>query len=145
MGGGGFALVYRVAPGVAAKAGQVEPAEVEAQRHFAGRGLALPVFDYQEQVELPPADGREVCPVHGLRVDILPEEGYTCTCGSPQAVLLMPAANDDLDDLDQAELAAFLSDFAQRCEQELGLQWDSRALNVARYQGRLVALDFGET
>jgi hypothetical protein len=129
---------------VVAKVGQIEPSEVEAQRHFAGQGLALPVFDYQQQVELPPAVGREVCPVHGLRVDILPEEGYTCTCGTPQAVLLMPAADDDLDGVDQAELAAFLSDFAQRCEQEVGLRWDSRALNVARYQGRLVALDFGE-
>ncbi len=133
-----------MAPGVAAKIGQIEPAEVEAQRHFANRDLALPVFDYQEQVELPPAVGREACPVHGLRVDILPEEGYACTCKLPQAVLLMPAADDDLDGVDQAELTAFLSDFVQRCEQELGLQWDSRALNVARYQGRLVALDFGE-
>ena len=78
------------------------------------------MFDYQPHGELPPVVEREVCPVHGLRVEIVPKEGYTCTCGSPQAILLMAAADDNLDTVDQAELAAFLSDFAQRCERNWG-------------------------
>jgi hypothetical protein len=94
IGLGGYAVVYRVAPGVAAKVGRIEPEEVEAQRHFARQGLALPVWDYRSSWPVPKRIDREVCPVHGLRREILPA-GYTCTCGSQEhAVLLMPEADD---------------------------------------------------
>ncbi len=143
IGGGGFALVYRVTPEVVAKVGDIQPAEAEAQQHFARQGLALPVLDYQEEVELPIEVSREACPVHGKRVDILPEEGYVCTCGQPVAVLLMPLA-DDLDGVSQEELQTFMMGFSRDNEEQLGLYWDARPRNVARYAGRLVALDFGE-
>lgn len=144
IGGGGLASVYRVAPGVAAKVGEIKPEEVEAQRHFARQGMALPVLDYQAAVELPAKVSREACPVHGHRREFLPE-GYDCTCGQPRAVLLMPTADDNaLEDVSREELQAFMMGFSRDCEQQLGHCWDARPANVARYQGRLVALDFGE-
>ncbi|GAB4430168.1 MAG: hypothetical protein Kow0031_10970 [Anaerolineae bacterium] len=33
--------------------------------------------------------------------------------------------------------------FARDCERELGRVWDARPANVARYKGRLIALDMG--
>ena len=139
---GGYAVVYRVAPGVVAKVGQVEPEEVAAQRHFAGQALALPVLDYQEEWPVPNQIDREVCPVHGLRREILPE-AYTCTCGSDHGVLLMPEAELPVD-TNSAEYRAFIMGFSRDCEQQLGHLWDARPANVARYRGKLIALDFGE-
>ncbi|MCQ3980771.1 MAG: hypothetical protein DPW09_45810 [Anaerolineae bacterium] len=143
IGGGGFALVYQVAPGVVAKVGQIGQKEVEAQRHFARQQQALPVLDYQAEVELPARVSREVCPIHGPRKKILPEDGYLCTCNSPRSVLLMPLA-DSIEGVSGDEIRAFLMGFSRDCEQQRGHYWDARPANVARYQGRLIALDFGE-
>jgi hypothetical protein len=146
IGLGGYAVVYRVAPGVAAKVGRIEPEEVEAQRHFARQGLALPVWDYRASWQVPERIDREVCPVHGLRREILPPAaGNFCTCGSLEhAVLLMPEADDDPIDTRSTVYRAFLLGFLRDCELQLGRIWDARPANVARYRGRLVALDFGE-
>jgi hypothetical protein len=141
--GGGFALVYQVAPGVVAKVGQIGQKEVQAQRHFARQQQALPVLDYQPEAELPARVSREVCPIHGPRKKILPEDGYICTCNSPQAVLLMPLA-ESTKGVSSDEIRAFLMGFSRDCEQQRGHYWDARPANVARYQGRLIALDFGE-
>lgn len=143
IGGGGFAVVYQVAPGVVAKVGQIGQKEVEAQRYFARQKLALPVLDYQPEAELPAKVSREVCPIHGPRKKILPEDGYVCTCNSAQAVLLMPLA-DSTDGVSIDEIRGFLTGFSRDCEQQLGHYWDARPANVACYQGRLIALDFGE-
>lgn len=144
IGLGGYAVVYRIVPGVAAKVGRIKPKEAEAQRHFARQGLALPVWDYRAGCQVPERVDREICPVHGLRREILPE-GLACTCGSPQHdVLLMPEADGAPVDPNSTECRAFMICFSQDCERQLGLLWDARPANVAYYQGRLVALDFGE-
>jgi len=138
LGMGGYAVVYDW-QGQALKVGGIEPDEVEAQRHFAGQGLALPVLGYWPEIDLPESISREVCPVHGVRREILPAEHQSCSSGEPQAALLMPVADGGEAD----ELRAFIAGFAQDCEQQLGRFWDTRPGNVARYRGRLVALDFG--
>jgi hypothetical protein len=139
--GGGAGVIYRVGPGVVAKVGRVAPDEVEAQRHFARQGLAVPVLAYQAEVELPAAVSREVCPVHGSRREILPE-GERCTCGEPQAVLVMPEA-DCVTEIPAETRRAFIMGFSRDAEEQLGLAWDARPQNMAYYQDRLVALDFG--
>jgi hypothetical protein len=141
IGGGGLAVIYEVAPGVVAKVGDVQPEEARAQRYFARQGQALPVWDYAEEVALPDEVSQEVCAIHGERSSFLPD-GYECTCGSAQAVLLMPKAN--VAGVKAEEAQAFMAGFAQDCYEQLGRYWDARPANVARYQGRLVALDFGE-
>ena len=141
--GGGFALVYQVAPGIVAKVGDVRPEEVNAQRHFAAKCKALPVLDYQEDIWLPDEVCEEVCPVHGLRSDIV-ADGLDCTCNEPRAVLLMPLAEPAWEDAKTPEGQAFMAEIAGECWEELGLLWDERPGNLAHYQGHLVALDFGE-
>ena len=141
--GGGFTVVYQVAPGIVAKVGDVRPEEVNAQRHFAAKCKALPVLDYQEIIWLPDDVCEEVCPVHGLRSNIV-ADGLDCTCSEPQAVLLMPLAEPAWEDAKTPEGQAFMAEIAGECWEELGLLWDERPGNLAHYQGHLVALDFGE-
>ena len=141
---GGYAVVYRVAPGVVAKVGRIEPEEAAAQRHFARQGLALPVLDYRAAWPAPERIDRELCPRHGLRQEILPE-GYPCTCGTlAHDVLLMPETDAAPVDPTSIDCQAFVMGFSRDCEAQLGHLWDARPANVARYRGRLVALDFGE-
>ncbi|MFQ5875923.1 MAG: hypothetical protein ACE5JL_19280, partial [Dehalococcoidia bacterium] len=80
---------------------------------------------------------------HGHRKNILPE-GESCTCGEPQAILLMPLAEPVGQDVSPEELQAFMGDISAACLAQLDHYWDWRPSNVAAYQGRLVALDFGE-
>jgi PRTRC genetic system protein C len=143
LGGGGYAVVYRIND-FALKVGRIEPDEVEAQRHFATQGLALPVLSYQPELDLPEAVSRELCPRHGLRQEILPLD-QPCSCDEAQAALLMPVADCDLAGVAPDEIRAFIAGFARACETQLGRFWDTRPSNVACYQGRLVALDFGAT
>lgn len=142
IGMGGYAVVYRVAAGIVVKVGQIGPREAAAQRHFAGQALALPVLDYREAWPVPDAIDRELCPIHGLRREILPE-GYPCTCGGSHGVLLMPEADLSVEPT-STQYRAFMLGFSRDCEQQLGHIWDARPANVARYRGHLVALDFGE-
>lgn len=90
----------------------------------------------------------EVCPGHGARSDIIglgPEdEAWACTCGQPQAVLLMPRAEAVGPETSPEALRVFMRDVSVACWLDLGRCWDHRPANVARYGGRLVALDFGE-
>jgi hypothetical protein len=142
LGLGGFAVVYQL-HGLAAKVGQIAPDEVAAQRHFAHVGLMLPVLLYQPQVTLPSDVSLEVCPRHGLRREFLPD-GQFCTCRHQQDILLMPVA-EPLTETEDTQLytRAFIAGFARDCERELDRLWDTRPSNVARYQGRMIALDMG--
>src|SRR5947207_14635106 len=48
---GGYSVVYRIAPGLIAKVGLIEEDEVIAQNYFARLHKAVPVIDYQSEVE----------------------------------------------------------------------------------------------
>jgi hypothetical protein len=76
--------LYEVTHGVVAKVGKVKPEEAAAQKYSAALGMALPVLDYQETVDLPPEVSAEAYPCHGARSDIIglgPEdEDWACTC-----------------------------------------------------------------
>lgn len=144
IGMGGYAVVYRVGPGVVVKVGRVKPEEVEAQRYWARRLLALPVWDYRPKGPVPARIAQELCPVHGIRREILPE-GAPCSCDvEHHDLLLMPEADNAPVDTKSQAYRAFVMFFSRDCEQQLGHYWDARPSNVASYQGRLVALDFGE-
>lgn len=51
--GGGYALIYEVAPGAVAKVGDVKPNEAWLQEYFAEKKQALPLLDYQPEIALP--------------------------------------------------------------------------------------------
>ena len=145
IGMGASAVVYRVAPGVAVKVGRIAPDEAEAQRYFARRLLALPVWDYRPEWPVPGGISRELCPIHGPRRDILPQGGRGCACDARRHdVLLMPEADSAPIDVNTQEYRAFAMFFSRDCEQQLGRCWDVRPANVAFYQGQMIALDFGE-
>lgn len=138
--GSSSGVIFRVAPGVVAKVGFVLPSEMKVQRYFAQRGLALPVLDYQEELKVPDAVSRKTCAVHGMRKR--PKEDRTCTCGKPQDVLLMPEANK-IGRGGQKKVRAFMLEFTQTVATELKQIWDGQRDHIGRYQGRLVAMDFG--
>ena len=144
IGMGGYSVVYKFAVGLCVKVGQITVGEAEAQRHLSGRGLALPVLDYVSGIELAASIRRECCGRHGVRRDILAEDGVPCTCREALDALLMPIADLDVSTWDEATLFAFRLQVDQVCEKELDRIWDNRPANLACYQGRLVALDFGE-
>ncbi len=144
---GGFAVIYRVASGVVAKVGpELDRGEAERQRYFAGRGQALPVYDFQEGVAVPPEVSRECCPCHGYRRDVLfePEEQWGCTCNEPVSVLLMPEAGPAGEEYDSEEGRALFEAVAGIMLARFGRVYDDRPSNLGRWKGRLVALDFGE-
>ncbi len=74
----------------------------------------------------------------------MPDGQPPCGCAQPADILLMPLATPlPSDEDDQLYTRAFIAGFACDCERELGRTWDARPANVARYQGRLIALDMG--
>jgi len=146
IGMGGYSVVYAIAAGLCVKVGQIAEDEAEAQRHLAGWGLAVPVLDYASSLELAAVIHRECCGQHGIRRDTqgVAEDGVPCTCREALDALLMPIADPDVSTWDEATLFAFRLQVDHVCEEELGRIWDYRPANLARYQGHLVALDFGE-
>jgi len=144
IGMGGYSVVYAIATGLCVKVGQIAEDEAEAQQHLAQRGLALPVLDYASGVGLAAVMHRECCGRHGVRRDILAEDGVPCTCREALDALLMPIGDLDVSTWGEATLFAFRLQVDQVCEKELDRIWDNRPANVACYQGLLVALDFGE-
>jgi hypothetical protein len=140
---GAYGLVYEVAPGVMAKVGFILPEEAERQGRLAERGWALPVLGYAQDLDLPRFISKAVCAEHGLRE--LDEDMVACCCDAPLSVLLMPEADPAIwEHFDEAAVAAFIAQVDAYCSAELGADWDAEDRNVAVYQGRLVALDFGD-
>jgi hypothetical protein len=135
---GGYGVIYRVAPSVVAKvAPRIDAREIAAQLYFSAKQMALPIFSYSQGLFLTPRIHRQCCGPHGVRE--LFDEG--CTCNDPVDVVLMPEAERVC--LYSEEVAAFMDEVTEACVNEINRAWDCRLENVARYQGRLVALDFG--
>jgi hypothetical protein len=136
--GGGFANIYRVAPGFVAKVGAVSDEEFILQQKAAAVGLAIPPADYTADAVLPAVVRREACPVHGLRRHIV-ACGCDCACQGEIAVLLMPEAREPA----QERLADEVDRLFESLE-AAGVWWyDPRPSNILSYQGLLVACDFG--
>ena len=138
LSGGGFANIYRVAPGYVAKVGSVTNEEFHLQQAAAAAGLGIPPADYTDAAVLPDVVRREACPVHGKRRRIVPC-GCDCACRDDVAVLLMPEGQEPA----QESLAEAVDRLYDALE-AAGVWWpDPRPGNVLSYQGRLVACDFG--
>jgi hypothetical protein len=141
---GAYGLVYRIAEGLVAKVGLIEPQEVKLQQRLADLGKALPVLAYAECVSLPFKISEAFCARHGLRV--LAEDMVICCCDMPLAVLVMPEADTAIwdNEYDSLEIAEFIEEIDTFCLEELGHNWDAEERNLAIYQRHLVALDFGD-
>jgi hypothetical protein len=140
---GAYGLIYRITDGLVAKVGFVEPEEAHLQQRLAVRGHALPVLGYAEDIDLPLTISRTFCARHGRRS--LPKDMIICCCGARLGVLLMPEADTAIwDHFDSLSIAEFLEEVSAYCFEELERNWDASERNLAIYQGRLVALDFGD-
>lgn len=145
LSGGGYAVIFRVAPGVVAKVGLIEPVEAERQRWAAAHGWALPVLDYEENAELPYNVTRRACPVHGARRNYLDADEELCLCGEALGVLVMPEAQEVTDPADLATGTALQTQVAVAQTQRWpGSCLDDRPANVMRWQGQVRLIDFGE-
>ena len=139
-------VVYEVAPGIVAKvAPRLDPTEAGIQVLLAQEGLALPVLSYAQQMWLPPAIRRAACSPHGLR----PWNDAPVRGPQPVDMLLMPrverTCGDDDDELeDNDEVVVLAERVGQVCWQTAHRRWDCHPGNIAVYQGRYVALDFGD-
>jgi hypothetical protein len=138
---GGYAMVFRVAPGYVAKVGEVEPSEAKAQRWGHEQGYALPVSDYQRQVRVPYEVTEQICAVHGPRGAIIAHPD--CTCGHPQDILLMPEA-EYIPPEERDEIHKFQQKVADEAFDSQVACLDVRPSNVMRWRGNLVIVDWGE-
>lgn len=130
----------------------MRPNEVKRQAWFAAQNRALPVLDYLAAIFLSQDVAQECCHVHGPRKDmpqfdiwpkLIRTGEITCSCDQPLSVILMPKA-DLPGDVSKEKLIQFAWGTHILCETQIGFSfYDRRASNVARYQDRLVALDFG--
>jgi len=136
-------VVYEVAPGVVAKVSPcIKPEEAGMQVLLAQEHLAMPVLGYAQGLRLLPAIRRAACSLHGARR----WTGGPCTCDQPVDVLLMPRVERICtdDELDYSEVLILRERVRQLCWRVYRGMWDCHAGNLAVYQGRYVALDFGD-
>ncbi len=134
----GYGVVYSVFRGFVAKAGLIEPEEAAAQREMANLGYALPVLDFAEDQELSSKIRREICSVHGVR-RVVPN---VCQCNWLHSVILMPHAQN-VKGFTLEQIDSFIETVADEAWKR-GILWEGDYRNVASFQGKLVALDFGD-
>lgn len=153
IGHGSYSVVFatgkhtRTAVKVAPK---IEDDEIRRQNYFAEREMAVPVF-HVEELTAPPQITRLCCYKHGL--PHLPRSW--CTCHNPLTMALMPRVEPLIPDWDDPaiwaeeyvidpEVLAFMRKVDQECQNMFHKPWDMAERNVGRFQGKLVALDFGQ-
>ena len=146
LGYGAFGVVHEVA-GAAVKIGCVDENEPIIQQWVhETHARALPVWAYRQEVILPRAVTREVCPRHGYPSDLWTPTSVNCHCGEALAVLVMPIAetpdmllleNSEAEQIWQTVYDAVLDKFSV----SLDLHWR----NMISLQGRLLVCDFGDT
>ena len=145
LGYGAFGVVYEVS-GAAVKIGCVDENEPIIQQWvYKTHARALPVWAYQQEVILPRAVTREVCPRHGYPSDLWTPTSVDCHCGEALAILVMPVAEtpdmlevvDDGDSIFQTVYDAVYNKF----NVSLDLHWR----NMISLQDRLLVCDFGDT
>ncbi len=141
LGRGSYGVVYRLA-GAAVKIGCVDEAEAERQEwvheHFR---RALPVWAFREDVTLPRVVTREVCPIHG---DGGLAEHWSCHCGEPMGVLVMPLARPADEAWSDPRVWETVETVKQALLDQFDFPWDDALHNLLRYQRRIVLADFGE-
>ena len=146
IGGGGYANIYQIG-NVAVKIGHIPQIEAENQSYLFGCHIALPVLAYVPSVALPVEVTREVCPIHGKRLD---DVCWNCHCGEPMAILVMPVVKpllalpyeDRERRMPEFHNAMALLDYHAVLRPVLA-NWDARLENVGLYREHVVLLDFG--
>jgi hypothetical protein len=136
-------VVYEIAPSIVAKVAPcIKPQEAHLQSLLAREDLALPVLGYAQRVWLPQEIRQAACSPHGIRR----WTAGCCTCNHSVDILLMPRVEriGTDNELDHAEVVILRARVERLCKLIYQGTWDCHAGNLAVYQGRYVALDFGD-
>lgn len=141
LGRGSYGVVYRLA-GAAVKIGCIAEAEAERQAWVHERfRRALPVWAYKPCIDLPKVVTREVCPIHG---DEKLVEYWSCHCGEPMDVLVMPLAWPADEAWSDPRVRETIETVKQALLDQFDFPWDDAPRNLLRYQRRILLADFGE-
>jgi hypothetical protein len=132
LGRGAYGRVYRVAPGIVVKLGHMREEEAIRQKKFAAMRLAVPVYDFQQDIEVPRQLVAGYCFLHGYDWD-------QCSCTETRNALLMAEAERPGE---TRYTYRFMRRFYQLAYEVHDYYWDNHTGNIGRYRGRYVALDF---
>ena len=146
LGYGAFGVVYEVA-GAAVKIGCVDDNEPIIQQWVYETHIrALPVWAYQQEVILPRAVTREVCPRHGYLSDLWTPTSINCHCGEALAALVMPVAETpDMLLLENSEAEQIWQTVYDAVFNKFSVSLDLHSRNMISMQDRLLVCDFGDT
>jgi hypothetical protein len=139
IGSGSSGVVYAHKQ-FAIKIGDIEYKEIQRQRYFAHKGLALPIIYYRKNGKIPVYIARDICYTHGRRNDF--HNTYACNCSSNRAdILITPLIIPVTEETE--ETLAFAEYLHNEAIQAFGYGRDRRVVNLGIYNGRLVGLDWG--
>lgn len=144
---GSYCCVYRIEPGLVLKLGIIDEREARRQERAGKDRIALPVLAYEEHASLVPL--RYVhetwANIEGYEQGEIPRHTRHCPCVQERySGLLMPEAKAlDRTRYTPEQISAFLQQVTRYCLHTLNFDWEAKVLNIAEYQGKLVALDFG--
>jgi hypothetical protein len=152
LGYGKEGVVYRVAPGLAAKVGQVSKGGYDLQKLMCENNIALPVLGFVSSANIPTEVAYEICAVHGVRRELMsatvngatqPDPDGYCRCQKTWAgILLMPEAEPLTAEERRSNEVKNFRRRLQRWLKKNNKAWDyHNPNNVMRYRGRLVAID----
>lgn len=142
LGHGTYGVVYEVA-GAAVKIGHIDEEEAKIQEwvgeSFPGR--ALPVWAYRARVKMPCVITRQICPLHGFSE--LDEENWSCHCGEPMDILVMPVAKPAPEAWSDPRVRHLVDEITQALWTDCEFIWDAAPRNLLRYRNHIVLADFG--
>ena len=141
LGRGTFGAVYEI-HGAAVKIGCVLPEEAEIQQWvYETYQRALPVWAYVEEMPLPRAVTREVCPEHDP-LDSCAKGLALCHCSETMAVMVMPLAAPVGEDI-SAQCRRMTTRIEKALEKEFDFWWEDYPRHLMRWDGQIVMSDFG--
>ncbi len=135
---GSSGVVYNI-DNKAVKLGVIERKEYNRQVYFSHLGLALPIHYYERWMPIPDYIAKELCFIHGYRHDFYGDAG--CECWELQADILIMDIAEPVEDTPEINSAAeYLNQYSIAI---FGHGRDTRHLNIGKYKGYIVGLDWG--
>ena len=128
--------------GAAVKIGCVLPEETVIQQwvHKTYQ-RALPVWAYVEEMPLPRAITREVCPEHDP-LDSCAKGLARCHCGETMAVMVMPLAAP-VENISARQYERVIAPIEKALQKEFDFWWENAPRHLMRWDRRIVMSDFG--
>ena len=142
LGRGTFGAVYEI-NGAAIKIGCVRPEEARIQKWvYETYQRALPVWAYVEEMPLPRAVTREVCPEHDP-LDSCAKGFALCHCSETMAVMVMPLAAP-VENISTRQYERVIAPIEKALETKFDFWWEDFSRHLMHWDGQIVMSDFGD-